>query len=135
MNPPTIDRGGLESAVLVAEMADWAYEINASLEGAQLVTKQAFSQRSDATDSEKDRAREAILFANEQCKYLLTQSNFYTGLLNHIAHDNPITVDANASHLLPQLIPAQLATARRFTDGIRASDLRDGLLFDPRLVA
>ena len=30
MNPPTIDKGGLESAVLVAEMADWAYEINAA---------------------------------------------------------------------------------------------------------
>ncbi len=78
MNPPTIDKGGLESAVLVAEMADWAYEINAALEGAQLVTKQAFSQRSDATDAEKDRAREAILFANAQSKYLLTQANFYT---------------------------------------------------------
>jgi hypothetical protein len=135
MNPPSIDQGGLESAVLVAEMADWAYDINASLEGAQLVTKQAFSQRSDATEAEKDRAREAILFANEQCKYLLTQADFYTGLLAHISKDNPVTVDENAAHLLPQLIPAQLATARSFTDGIRASDLRDGLLFDPRLVA
>jgi hypothetical protein len=27
MNPPSIDQGGLESAVLVAEMADWAYDI------------------------------------------------------------------------------------------------------------
>jgi hypothetical protein len=135
MNPPSIDQGSLESAVLVAEMADWAYDINASLEGAQLVTKQTFSQRSDATEGEKDRAREAILFANEQCKYLLTQSEFYTGLLAHISKDNPVTVDENAAHLLPQLIPAQLATARSFTDGIRASDLRDALLFDPRLVA
>jgi hypothetical protein len=33
------------------------------------------------------------------------------------------------------LIPAQLATARSFVEGIRASDLRDSLLFDPRLVA
>jgi hypothetical protein len=135
MNPPTIDQGGLESSALVAEMADWAYDINAALEGAQLVTKQAFSQRSDATDAEKDRAREAILFANEQCKYLLTQAGFYTGLLDHVAKDNPVTVDENAAHLLPQLTPAQLATARSFVDGIRASDLRDGLLFDPRLVA
>jgi len=135
MNPPTIDQGSLESAVLVAEMADWAFDINAALEGAQLVAKQAFSQRTDATDAEKDRAREAILFANEQCKYLLTQSDFYVGLLDHIAKSSPVTVDENAAHLLPQLIPAQLATARIFTDGIRASDLRDGLLFDPRLVA
>jgi hypothetical protein len=135
MNPPSIDRGGLESAVLVAEMADWAYDINASLEGAQLVTKQAFSQRSDATEAQKDRAREAILFANEQCKYLLTQADFYTGLLAHISNDNPVMVDENAAHLLPQLIPAQLATARSFSAGIRAGDLRDGLLFDPRLVA
>ena len=135
MNPPTIDQGSLESAVLVAEMADWAFDINASLEGAQLVTKQAFSQRSDATDAEKDRAREAILFSNEQCKYLLTQADFYTGLLAHVSKDNPLTADENAAHLLPQLIPAQLATARSFTAGIRASDLRDGLLFDPRLVA
>ena len=135
MNPPPIDQGGLESSVLVAEMADWAYDINAALEGAQLVTKQAFSQRSDATDAQKDRAREAILFANEQAKYLLSQAQFYTGLLDHISKDNPITVDENAGHLLPQLTPAQLATARSFVDGIRASDLRDGLLFDPRLVA
>jgi hypothetical protein len=135
MNPPSIDQGGLEGAVLVAEMADWAYNINASLEGAELVTKQTFSQRSDATEAEKDRAREAILFANGQCKYLLTQADFYTGLLSHISKNSPIPVDENASHLLPQLIPAQLAMARNFIDGIRASDLRDGLLFDPRLVA
>jgi hypothetical protein len=134
MNPPSVDQGGLQSAVLVAEMADWAFEINAALEGSQLVTKQAFSQRSDATDAERDRARESILFANEQGKYLLTQTDFYTGLLDHLAK-NPLPVEENASHLLPQLIPAQLATARHFTDGIRASDLRDGLLFDPRLVA
>jgi hypothetical protein len=135
MNPPSIDQGSLESSVLVAEMADWAFEINASLEGAQLVTKQAFSQRSDATEAQKDRAREAILFANEQCKYLLSLSDFYTGLLDHVSKDTPVTVDENAAHLLPQLIPAQLATARSFTDGIRASDLREALLFDPRLVA
>jgi hypothetical protein len=135
MNPPSIDQSNLESAVLVAEMADWAYDINAQLEGSQLVTKQTFSQRSDATDAEKDRAREAILFANEQCKYLLTQADFYTGLLDHLSKNNPVTVDENAAHLLPQLIPAQLATARSFTDGIRATDLRDALLFDPRLVA
>jgi hypothetical protein len=135
MNPPAIDQSSLESAVLVAEMADWAFDINAQLEGSSLVTKQTFSQRSDATEAEKDRAREAILFANEQCKYLLTQSDFYSGLLNHLAKDNLSTVDENAAHLLPQLIPAQLATARSFTEGIRATDLRDALLFDPRLVA
>jgi len=137
MNPPAIDRDELQSAVLVAEMADWAYEIDASLEGAQLVTKQTFSQRSDATEAEKDRAREAILFAIEQGKYLLGQANFFSGLLAHLGSDNPVPVDENAAHLLPQLIPAQLATARVFTDGIRqrASDLRDGLLFDPQLVA
>ena len=84
MNPPAIDTGELQSAVLVAEMADWAYDIDAALEGAQLVTKQTFSQRSDATDAEKDRAREAILFANEQGKYLLSQANFYNGLLAHM---------------------------------------------------
>ncbi|MDB4793636.1 hypothetical protein OAG63_01230 [Methylacidiphilales bacterium] len=137
MTPPSIDKAELESAVLVAEMADWAYDINATLEDAQLVTKQAFSQRSDATESQRDRAREMILFANEQCKYLLNQADFYTGLLAHVGNNNPIPVDENAAHLLPQLIPAQLATAQIFTEGIRqrANDLRDGLLFDPRLAA
>jgi hypothetical protein len=117
-------------------MADWAYDISAALEGAQLVTKQAFSQRSDATAAEKDRAREAILFANAEARYLLDGADFYTGLLGHVTA-NPIPVDANAAHLLPQLIPAQLATAEIFTEGIRprANELRDGLLFDPRLVA
>lgn len=136
MNPPSIDQGELESAVLVSEMADWAYDISAALEGAQLVTKQTFSLRSDATQAEKDRAREAILFANAQARYLLDGSEFYIGMLSHVTA-NPIPVDANAAHLLPQLIPAQLASAEIFTEGIRsrANDLLDGLLFDPRLVA
>jgi hypothetical protein len=137
MNPPSIDQGDLASALLVAEMADWAYDINASLEGAQLVTKQTFSQRTDATDAEKDRAREALLFAIEQSKYLLNEADFYTGLAPLVARDNPLPVDENAARLLPQLIPAQLALARTFTDGIRqrANDLRIGLLFDPQLVS
>jgi hypothetical protein len=137
MTPPSIDKDDLQSAVLVAEMADWAYGINASLGDAQLVTKQAFSQRSDATEAQKDRARETLLFANGQNKYLLDKADFYTGLLPHIGNKNLMSVDENATHLLPQLIPAQLATAQIFTQGIRqrANDLRDGLLFDPRLAA
>ncbi len=79
--PPVIDHGDLQSAVVVAQMADWAYDINAALEGAQLVTKQAFSQRSDATDAEKERARESIIFADAQAKYLLSQSGFYIACL------------------------------------------------------
>jgi hypothetical protein len=137
MTPSPVDKGELGSALLVAEMADWAYDINASLEGAQLVAKQAFSQRSDATETEKDRAREALLFAIEQSKYLLNEADFYTGLLPHIGNTVPMPVDEGAAHLLPQLIPAQLATAQVFTEGIRqrANDLRDGLLFDSRLAA
>jgi hypothetical protein len=137
MNPPAIDKGELESAALVAEMADWAYGIDASLEGAQLVTKQTFSQRSDATAAEKARAREEILFVIAQAKYLLTQADFFQGLLDHIGNNNPLPVDENAAHLLPQLIPAQLAMAQLFTDGIlpRAGEMRDRLLFDPRLAA
>jgi hypothetical protein len=136
VSPPSIDKGELGSAVLVAEMTDWAYDISADLAGAELVTKQAFSQRTDANAAEKDRAREAILFANEEANYLLNGIEFYNGLLSHV-DANPIPVDENATHLLPQLIPAQLATAQLFTEGIRprANDLRDGLLFDPRLVA
>ena len=137
MSSPAIDKGELGGGLLVAEMTDWAYDINAALEGAQLVTKQAFSQRSDATEAEKDRAREAILFAIEQSKYLLDKADFYNGLAARVGSDNLSPANGNAEHLLPQLIPAQLATARIFTDGIRqrANDLRDGLLFDPRLVA
>ena len=137
MNPPSIDKDELESAVLVAEMADWAYGLDAALEGAQLVTKQTFSQRSDATPAEQARAREEILFTNEQVKYLLQQADFYQGLLAHAGNDNPMPVDENAAHLLPQLIPAQLATAHLFTDEIlpRANEMRDGLLFDSRLAA
>jgi hypothetical protein len=137
MNPPSIDKGELESAVLVAEMADWAYGVDASLEGAQLVTKQAFSQRSDATPAQQTRARDEMLFAIEEAKYLLHQADFYQGLLDRVGNDNPIPVDENAQHLLPQLIPAQLATAQLFTNGIlpHAGEMRDGLLFDPRLAA
>ena len=123
--------------MLVAEMADWAYDIQALLEGSELVTKQAFSQRTDATPAERDRAREAIVSANEEARYLLDGAAFYSGLLPHIGDVNPMPANTNAANLLPQLIPAQLATAQIFADGIRprANELRVGLLFDPRLVA
>jgi hypothetical protein len=137
MSPPAIDRAELQSAMLVAEMADWAYDIHALLEGSELVTKQAFSQRSDATATERERAREAIVSANEEARYLLDGADFYRGLLPHLGDVNPMPANTSAANLLPQLIPAQLATAQIFADGIRpqASELRVGLLFDPRLVA
>ena len=40
MTPPSIDHAELQSAMLVAEMADWAFDIDALLEGSELVTKQ-----------------------------------------------------------------------------------------------
>ena len=137
MTPPPSDRAELQSGMLIAEMADWAYDIQALLEGSELVTKQTFSQRSDATESERDRARETILSANEEAKYLLGGAEFYTGLLPHLGEPNPLPANTNAATLLPQLIPAQLATAQIFTDGIRplANEMRVGLLFDPRLAA
>jgi hypothetical protein len=137
MTPPAIDRAELQSAMLIAEMADWAYDIQALLEGSELVTKQTFSQRSDATQAERDRAREAILSANEEARYLLDGASFFTGLLPHLGDVNPMPANTNAANLLPQLIPAQLATAQIFADGIRpqANDLRVGMLFDPRLAA
>jgi hypothetical protein len=137
MTPPPIDQAELQSGMLIAEMADWAYDIQALLEGSELVTKQTFSQRSDATAAERDRARETILSANEEAKYLIAGASFYTGLLPHLGDPNPLPANTNAANLLPQLIPAQLATAQIFTDGIRpqANDLRVGLLFDPRLAA
>jgi hypothetical protein len=136
ITPPAIDQDDLESALLVSEMCDWAYDLTAQIEGAELVTKQTYSQRTDATAAERDRAREAITLANEEARYLLKESDFFTGLLPHVAA-NPVPVEENAAHLLPQLIPAQLAAAEIFSDGIRprAGDMRDGLLFDPRLVA
>jgi hypothetical protein len=137
MTPPPIDHAELQSGMLIAEMADWAYDIQALLEGSELVTKQTFSQRSDATAAERDRARDAILSANEEAKYLLGGAELYTGLLPHLGEPNPLPANINAANLLPQLIPAQLATAQIFTDGIRpeANQLRVGLLFDPRLAA
>ena len=68
MTPPPSDRAELQSGMLIAEMADWAYDIEALLEGSELVTKQTFSQRSDATTAERDRARETILSANEEAQ-------------------------------------------------------------------
>lgn len=137
MAQSSIDRAELQSGMLITEMADWAYDIEALLEGSELVTKQTFSQRSDATSAERDRAREEILSANEEAKYLIEGSSFYTGLLTHLGDPNQLPANTNAANLLPQLIPAQLATAQIFTDGIRpqANELRVGLLFDPRLAA
>ncbi len=136
ITPPPVDKNDLASGLLAAEMCEWAYDLTAEIEGAELVTKQTYSQRTDASAAERDRAREAITLANEEAKYLLKEADFFTGLLPHVAA-TPVPVEENAAHLLPQLIPAQLAAAEIFTEGIRprAGELRDGLLFDPRLAA
>lgn len=132
---PTMDKGELQSALLVAEMSDWVYGINAQLEGAQLVAKQTYSLRTDATTAERDQARNELLFAIEMARYQLNQSGFYSGLAAHIGVGRDIPVYSRANRWLPQLIPAQLAIAQVFTNGLRerANEMRDALLFDARL--
>lgn len=134
---PSIDKDELQSGMVLAEEADWLYTQNARVEGAQIMARQAFSPRSDATPEQRQIAQDFLVSSMERSAYEMRDGTFFTTVYFAMGRRVPIPVYDRATIWLQQVVPAQLALAEFFNLGLRAraNDLRESLIFDPRLAS
>ncbi len=135
VHPPE-DQPFLKNGLLVAELADWVYSVQSPVEGAEMLVKQTFSQRTDATPEEQTAARVRLVFAIETAKHQMQEAPFFVGLLAQIKGDT-IAVETNGNSYYSQLLPVELAAAQLFAQRMRSQvpDIGTGLLFDYRLAS
>lgn len=134
---PSIDKNELQSALVLAEEADWLYAQNARLEGSLMVARQAFSPRSEATPQQRQLAQELLAANLARAAYELRDGTFLTTVYFAMENRRPVPVYDRASLWLRQLIPAQLALSQFLNLGLRAraNELGESLIFDPRLAS
>jgi hypothetical protein len=135
MTRPSIDKNELQSALVLAEESDWLYKLNASVEGAQIIARQAFDTRSDSTLQQKLLAQTMLIDAVEGAEFQMADKSFYQDTYQLLVSKDEVPVYNRAAVIVPQLLPAELSRAELFTQGLKsqASTLGEGLIFDPRV--
>lgn len=135
MSHPSVDRDELQSALVLAEEDDWLYEINARIEGSQILARQAFASHSHASPQQKQMAQVAFQNALAEAEYQLQDPDYYRLIDAAIQPGKPVRVRTRDSAWLSQLTSIFLSAAEFLTQGIRlhANEYREALLFDPRL--
>jgi hypothetical protein len=126
----------LQTALLLSEQSDWLYEVTSKLEGAEILAKQAFGVRSDATPQQKQNAEDVLIGALADAEYHIANDlNFYSGLASAINLQKPIFVSKGAALWLSQLLPTHLALAEGFSRELsrNANRYLEYLIFDSRL--
>jgi hypothetical protein len=135
IDKPSIDQNELHAALMLAEESAWLYEINAQLEGSQILVRQAFGPRSHATKEQKRLAANRLGPAIHQAEYLLKNLEFYSELYTFSQPKRLLPVVNRATSWLAQLTPTFLASAEFLSQGLQlhSNEFRETLLFDPRL--
>jgi len=135
LNQPLNDKNELQSALVMAEENDWIYGLNAGVQGAQIMAKQVFDARSDATPRQQEIARTFLISAVTSAEVQMADKSFYAECYPLVAVKGEVGVYNRAASLWPQLLPAQLGKAEIFILGLksRANEVGDSLLYDARL--
>ncbi len=135
MTKPAIDHNELQSALVLCEESEWIHRLNASVEEAQMLARQVFSERSDATHQQKSIARAFLVSAVEEAEYQMTESNFYQECHSLFVRKEEIPVFNRATLLLNRLIPAELGVSETFLSGLKSQTNKVGesILYDPEL--
>lgn len=137
MYRPGFDKGELRSALVLSEQAEWLYGIDARMEGAQVLARQAFAPRSDASAGQRQYARDALFAAWRGGAFLVENPMNFRSLYTALGTDGEFPVFDRATLWLPQLMPAHLARAEDLALGLRryANRFSGVLVFDPRFAA
>lgn len=137
MYRPGFDKGELRSALVLSEQAEWLYGIDARMEGAQVLARQALAPRSDASSAQRQYARDALFAAWRGGAFLVENPMNFRSLYTALGTDGEFPVFDRATLWLPQLMPAHLARAEDLASGLRRYANRFGgvLVFDPRFAA
>ncbi len=137
MYRPGFDKGELRSALVISEQAEWWYGVDATMEGAQVLARQAFAPRSDASAEQKQYARDALFAAWRAGAFLVENPIRFRSLYDALGADGEFPVFDRATLWLPQLMPAHLARAEDLASGLRryANRFSGVLVFDSRFAA
>lgn len=137
MSNPSLDKNELQSALVLAEESDWIYRLSASVEGAQIIARQAFGVQSDASAQQKTLARIHLISAVAGGEYQMKDPDFYEEIYPLLVQKEGIPIYNRALLWLPQLKEAQLGGTEFFIMGLksRSGDFDANLLFDARLAS
>ena len=132
---PAVDANELQSALLVAEEADWLYGQTASVIGAQIMARQAFAPRSEATAEQKRLAQVLLISSVASAEQHLKDADFLIDNAALLIPKEGVSAYDRAGLWLPHLRMGQLGAAEYFIAGLqsRSPDFGDKLLFDVRL--
>lgn len=131
----SIDKNELQSALVLAEEGDWIYRLNTSVEGAQIIARQAFDPRSDANLQQKALAQTLLVSAVAGAESQMKEASFYEDVYSLLVSKDEVPIYNRAQVWLPQMQAAQLSAADIFVADLksRSSEFGENLLFDARL--
>jgi len=136
---PVFDRDELLPALIVAEQLDWLGRLQARVEGAQVLARQAFAPNSDATEGDRAVARARLVTAIHETRLLLQdqEADFYpsmaTALTQKTGHPSPGQPQFWATAMIPTCLAAGEVLFRGLKDN--ADRFKETFIFDDRLAS
>lgn len=135
LTKPAIDANELQSALLLAEEGDWLYGQTASVIGAQILARQAFAPRSEATAEQKRLAQVLLIASVVGAEQQMKEPDFLVENASLLIPKEGVSAYDRPSLWLPHLRMGQLGAAEYFISGLqsRSAEYGDKLMFDVRL--
>ncbi len=136
---PAFDRDQLLPALIVAEQLDWLGRLQARIEGAQVLAKQALAPNSDATEGHRAVARARLVTAIHETRLLLQdqEADFYASMAATIAKNPGQAQPGQAPFWTTAMIPTCLAAGEVLFRGLKdhADRFKETFVFDERLAS
>lgn len=136
---PAFDRDQLVSSLVIAEQLDWLGRLQARIEGAQVLAKQALAPNSDATEGHRSVARARLVTAIHETRLLLQdqEADFFSSLAG-VLTENPGQPEPGqprfwGSALVPTCLGAGEVLFRGLKDN--ADRFKETFVFDERLAS
>ena len=136
---PAFDREELVPAIIAAEQFDWLGRLQARIEGAQILARQALAPNSDATEGDRTVARVRLVTAIHQTRLLLQdqEADFYQALAGNITQKTGRPADGQAQFWTSAMVPTCLSAGEVLFRGLKdnADRFKETFVFDGRLAS
>lgn len=136
---PAFDRDQLLPALVVVEQLDWLGRLQARIEGAQVLARQALAPNSDATEGHRAVARARLVTAIHETRLLLQdqEADFYSSLATTLVKDPGEPQAGQPQFWTSAMIPTCLAAGEVLFRGLKdnADRFKETFVFDDRLAS
>lgn len=136
---PAYDRDELVQAIIAAEQLDWLGRLQAQIEGAQILARQALAPNSDATEGNRAVARARLVTAIHRTRLLLQdqEADFYESLANVVGKKTGRPAAGQSQFWTSAMVPTCLAAGEVLFRGLKdnADRFRETFVFDGRLAS